>query len=78
VNDTVDLGVRREDAIERGFIGYVCIVEGGALAADELDAVDGDLGGVVEVVNNDDIVVVLEERERRERANVAGASGCVS
>lgn len=77
VDDAVNLGVRREDGIERGLVGYVCLMEGGALAADELNAVDGDLGRIVEVIDNNDIVAVLEESERRERTNVAGTSGCV-
>jgi len=78
VNDAVNLRVRSEDAIECGLVGDVGLVENRALAADELDAVDGDLGRVVEVVNNHDIVAVLKKRERGKRPNVAGASGYVS
>ncbi|GJC78324.1 hypothetical protein ColLi_01162 [Colletotrichum liriopes] len=63
VDDTVNLGVLLEDLIEAGLVGDVNLVEVGALAAQELNAVDGDLGRVVEAVDNDNIVAVLEQRE---------------
>jgi hypothetical protein len=46
-------------------------VEGRSLAAYELDTVKSDLGRVVEVVNDDDIIAGIEESQRREGANVA-------
>ncbi|GKT45248.1 uncharacterized protein ColSpa_05429 [Colletotrichum spaethianum] len=74
VDDAVDLGVLLEDGIEAGLVGNVDLVEVGALAAQELDAVDGDLGRVVEAVDNDHIVAVLEQGEGGEGANVAGTT----
>jgi hypothetical protein len=66
VNDAVDLGVFGKDFVEGSLVCDVDLVKGGALAADELDAIDGDLGRVVEIIDNDDIVAVLEESEGRE------------
>lgn len=60
VDDAVNLGMRIEDLVERGLVGYVDIVEGGSLAADKLDAVDGNGRGVIEVIDDYDIVVILE------------------
>ena len=78
MNDTVDFRMPGEDAVESGLVGHVGLIKGGALAAYQLDAVDGDLGRVVEVVDNYDIVAVLEEGEGRERANIASAAAQVS
>ena len=75
VNDRVNGGVLGEDIVEGLLVGDVDLVEVGAAAADELDAVEGDLGGVVEVVDNDDVVAVLKENQRREGANVARSAG---
>jgi hypothetical protein len=75
VDDIVNVWVLGKDLVQRGLVGDVALVEGWPLAADELDAVDDFLGGVVEVVDDDDLVVCLEERERCEGANVASATG---
>lgn len=75
MDDTVDGRVLGEDLVDGLLVGEVDLVEVGATAADQLNAVEGDLGGVVEVVDNDDIVVVLEESEGGEGANVAGSTG---
>lgn len=72
--DIVDVWVLVEDGIEVLFIRYVAVVVFGPLAADELDAVQDFLGGVVEVVDDDDFVVGLEEGESGEGADVAGAA----
>lgn len=74
VDDTVDLGVLGEDLVEGLLVDNIDIVEVRAAAADELDAVKGNLGGVVEVVDNHDIVAVLEECQRGEGANVSGTT----
>ena len=60
MDNAVNLGMRIEDLVERGLVGYVDIVEGGSLAADKLDAVDGNGRGVIEVIDDYDIVVILE------------------
>ena len=63
VNDAVDRGVRLEDLVQSAFLGEVRLVENGPLAADKLDAVEGDLGGVVEVIYDNDLIAMLEESE---------------
>lgn len=75
MNDIVDIRVLLEHLIQGLLIGDVERVVLGSLAADQLDAVQDLLGGVVEVVDDDDLVVGLEESERGERADVAGATG---
>lgn len=47
MNDTVDSWVLLEDLVESLLVGDICLVELGPLAANELDTVEGDLGGVV-------------------------------
>ncbi len=43
VDDAVDLGVLGKDVVKGGLVRDVDLVEDGAAAADELDAVDGNL-----------------------------------
>jgi hypothetical protein len=74
VNDTVDVGMRGEDLIEFGLVGDVALRVLGALAGDQLNAVEDLVGGVVEVVDDDDLVVSLDESKGGERANVASAT----
>lgn len=74
VNHAVNLGVLLEDLVESILVGDVDLVEVGALAAEELNAVDGDLGGVVKAVDDDHIVAVLKKSEGGKRADVAGAT----
>ena len=75
MNDIIDIRVLLEHLIQCLFIGDVERVVLGFLAADQLNAVQDLFGGVVEVVDDDDLVVGLEESERGERADVAGATG---
>jgi len=75
VNNIVDIRVLLKHLIQLLLIGDVQRVVLGPLAADELDAVEDLLGGVVEVVDDDDLVVGLEEGKGGERADVAGATG---
>lgn len=74
VDHAVNVGVLAEDLVQGSLVGDVDIVELGALAADELDAIDDFLGGVVDVVDDDDLVTSLEKRQRGEGANVASAT----
>lgn len=67
--------MRLEDLVQLLLVGNVRRVVLRPLAADELNAVEHLLGGVVEVVNDDDLVVGLEESKSSERADVAGATG---
>jgi hypothetical protein len=71
VDDIVNVGVLGEHFVEASFVCDVAVVEGGSLAADELDAVDDFLRRVVEVVNDDDLVVCLKKCESCKGANVA-------
>jgi hypothetical protein len=66
MNHTVDIGMFCEHCIQPFFICDVDFVELGSLSADQLDAVEGDYGGVVERVDNDDSVAMLEEGKARE------------
>lgn len=63
VNDAVNVAVLLEDGIEGLLIGDIALGILGLLAADQLNAVDDFLGGVVEVVNDDDLVAGFEEGE---------------
>ena len=75
MNDIVNIRVLLEHLVQGLLIGDIKRVVLGSLAANQLDAVEDLLGGVVEVVDDDDLVVGLEESERGERADVAGATG---
>ena len=74
MNDTVNLGVLHENFVEGSLVGDVHLVEGGALAAEQLDAIDSDLGRIVETIDNDDIVIIVQQREGSKRPNVAGTT----
>lgn len=75
MNDIVDIRVLLEHLIQGLLVGDIEGVVLGPLSADQLDAVQDLFGGVVEVVDDDDLVVGLEESERGEGADVAGATG---
>lgn len=74
MDNAVDIGVRLEDLVEASLVGDINLVEGRALLGDQLDAVQNDLGRVVETVDDDDLVAVLEEGHGGEGADVAGAT----
>ena len=74
MDDIVDVRVCGKDLIELGFVGDIAGEVFGSPAADELDAVEDFVGGVVEVVDNDDFVAGFEEREGGEGTDVAGAA----
>lgn len=78
MNDTVNGWVLLEDLVESLLVGDICLVELGPLAANELDTVEGDFGGVVEVIDNYNLVAILEEGKGGEGANVAGTTACHS
>lgn len=75
MNDAVNLRVLGENLIDGLLVCDVELVKGRAAAANQLNAVEGDLGGVVEGVNNNDIVTVLKESKGGERTNVSGTTG---
>lgn len=74
MDNIVNIRVLLEHLIQLLLIGDVQRVVLGPLAANELDTVEDLLGGVVEVVDDDDLVVGLEKGEGGERADVAGAT----
>jgi len=53
----VNVRVGLEHLVESSLVCDVGLVELGLLAADELNAVEDFLGGVVEIVDDDDLVV---------------------
>lgn len=59
VNHAVNLGMGGKDLLESGLIGDIDLVKVGSFTAQELDAIQTDFGGVVETVDNDDLVAVL-------------------
>ena len=59
--DIINVWMSGEDLIKSEFIGDVDVVEGRAFAGDQLDAIQAFIGGVVQVVNNDNLIVRLEE-----------------
>lgn len=74
VDYAVDLGVLLEDFVESRLVGDVHLVEGGALAGDELNAVDAFFGGVVKVVDDDHAVACVQKSNDGKRANVSAAT----
>ncbi len=78
VDDIIDIRMLFEHLVERSFILDIELVELWPLAADELNTVDDLLGGVVKVIDDDDLVARLEKGKRCERANVAGTTAVVS
>lgn len=61
VNHTVDIWVSGKDPVKASLICDVDLVEIWSLAAEQFDAVEGHLGGVVQTVDDDDLVAMFEE-----------------
>ena len=78
MNDVVNVWVFLEDLVERCLICDIALVKGWPLAANELNAVYDFWRGVVEIVDDYDLVICLEKREGREGANVAGTTASLS
>lgn len=74
MDDAVDGRVLGKDLVQRLLVGDVGLVKVGAAAGQQLDPVNGNLGRVVETVDNDDIVAGVEQGQSRERADVARAT----
>lgn len=60
VDDAIDGRVGREDLVKLIFLRDIDLVEGRFLAAEELNAINGYLGGIIEVVDDNNVVAVLE------------------
>lgn len=78
MDDIVDVWVLLKDLIERCLICDVALVKGWSLAANELNAVYDFWRGVVEVVDDDDLVICLKKCKSCEGANVAGTTATPS
>lgn len=74
VDNTVNIGMRLKDLLKSWLIGDIDLVEDGPPAAQQLDAVQANLGRIVQAVDDNHIVSVLEEREGSERSDVASAT----
>lgn len=76
MDDRVNRRVLRKDFIESLLVANINLVERRPLSAEELNSVNGLLRGVVEAVNDDDIIAGVQKLEGGEGANVARAAGC--
>lgn len=74
MDNAVNVGVGLEHLVKGVLLGHIKFIELGLLAADQLNALEGLAGGVVQVVSNDNLVTGLEEGKGGERANVARAT----
>lgn len=74
VDNAVNVGVGLEDLVEALLVSDIELDELGLLAGDQLNAVQGLGGGVVQVVGHDNLVPSLKQGEGGERANVARAT----
>lgn len=74
VDNTVNLRVLLKDAVQRLLVRNISFVEDRPFSANQLNTIERDLRRVVEVVDNDDIVIVLQQSQRCEGSNVAGAT----
>lgn len=74
VDDIVNIWVCREDLVKLFLVGDVALDVFGSLAANQLNAVEDFIGGVVEIVDDDDFVICFEKRESGEGTDVARAA----
>jgi hypothetical protein len=74
VDDAVDIGIFREDLLQSLLICNVDLVEIWSLSAQEFNAIERDYRRVIQTIDDDDFIAMLEESERSEGANIAGAS----
>jgi hypothetical protein len=66
VDDAVNGGVLVEDLVEGLLVGDVDSIEAGTTATESLDAIERNLGGVVEAIHDDNIVAVLQQGQSGE------------
>jgi hypothetical protein len=71
MDDAVNVWVFGEDLVQLFFVCNVKFVVLGSATADELYAVEDFCGGIVEVVDNDDVIVGFEKGKGCEGADVA-------
>ena len=66
MDDTVDIGMRSKDFVQPFFVCDIDLVEFWPLSAEQLNTVEGNLGGVVEGIDDYDFVAMLEKGQTRE------------
>jgi len=74
MNNTVNVRVRRKNLVEGSLVGNVDIMEGRALARDQLDTIEAFFGCIVQAVNDNDLVAGFKKGEDCEGADVANAA----
>jgi hypothetical protein len=74
VDNAVNVRVRRKDLVKSFFICDIDLVEVWSLSAEKLDTVKGNLGRVVEAVDNYNLIAMFEESKGCERPDIPGAS----
>jgi hypothetical protein len=74
MDDAVNIWVLRENPVECFLISDIDTYKLWSLSADEFNAIDNLLGGVVKIVNDYDFVASFKEGKGGEGANVAAAS----
>lgn len=74
MNYAVNIWVSLEDLVQRSRLSDIDVVKFGPLAADELDAPDGFLRRVVQIIGYHHLVVCFEKCQCSERAYVASPS----
>jgi hypothetical protein len=71
MDNAVDIGVRSEDLVKRGFISDIDVVICRSSSCQQFNAANDFLGGIVLIVNNDNLIACLDESYCGEGANIA-------
>lgn len=74
MDDAVDIWVLLKGLVQIGLIGDIDFDKVWAFATDQLDAIDGLIRGIVQIVCDNDFVSGLEEGQSGEGANVTGSA----
>ena len=74
MDDAVNIWVLWENTVESFLISDIDTHKLRSLSADEFNAIDNLLGGVVKIVNDYDFVASFKEGKGSEGANIAAAS----
>lgn len=75
--NTVDMRMGSEDAVKGSFITHIDVVKMRSLSAYRFNAIECFFGGIVEIVDNNDLVVGLEQGKGSEGANIASPPAIV-
>lgn len=74
MDDTVDIGMGSEHLVHSLFICYIDLIEMWSFPAQKLNPIERHLRGIVQAIDDYDLVAMFKEREGRERPNVTGAT----